>query len=170
MGKIDYSNKFFKVEKNLIHTSRGKFYSYPVIQNDTVAIAAFTKDNKLILEKQYRHPIKKTIYEIPAGHIEKNENPMPAAKREFEEETGYKISHLQLLITTYPSPGIISNKEHIFLAKVSSKGKLKLDIDEKIKIQEVHLGKAISMIKSKQITDDKTIVAILYYKNFMQSK
>jgi ADP-ribose pyrophosphatase len=61
----------------------------------TVAVAAFTHDNEMILTKQYRHPFGQVIYDLPAGGMEEGETPEQAALRELEEETGYSAEKLE---------------------------------------------------------------------------
>jgi ADP-ribose pyrophosphatase len=167
MGKILNKNRLFKVERqNLTVRGKGVDY-YRIVKKDTAVILPFLDKDHILLERQYRPPIGLKIFEIPAGHLKNKDTPISAAKRELEEETGYKCSRLKLLAVTYPSPGILSNKEYIYMAEGLKKGKLSLDKDEEISHIGINIRTAIKMIKTNEIRDAKTIVAILYYKSFM---
>ena len=127
------------------------------------AMLAFDEDNKVILVKQHRFP-HGYVLEIPAGTLEKNEEPIKCAFRELEEETGYRAKKMTPLITYYPSIGYNSEIIHCFLASGLKKiADLKLDDDEILSIEKVDLKKLLRMIKTGKIQDSKTICAVLTY-------
>lgn len=84
---------------------------------DWVNVIAITEDGMFVLERQYRHGLGKTCYEIPAGVIEKGETPLEAAKRELQEETGYGEGEWEILMTVSGNCSTTSNLTHCFLAK-----------------------------------------------------
>ena len=84
---------------------------------DWVNIIAFTKDGQMILERQYRHGLGKTCYELPCGVVEAGEAPLEAAKRELLEETGYAGGVWQEWMTLSPNASANSNLVHCFLAR-----------------------------------------------------
>ncbi len=84
---------------------------------DWVNVIAITEDGMFVLERQYRHGLGKTCYEIPAGVIEKGETPLEAAKRELQEETGYGEGEWETLMTVSGNCSTTSNLTHCFLAK-----------------------------------------------------
>ena len=127
------------------------------------AMLAFDEDNKVILVKQHRFPHGYVI-EIPAGTLEKRENPMKCAFRELEEETGYRAKKMTPLITYYPSIGYNTEAIHCFVASGLKKiADLKLDEDEILSVVKIDLEKVILMIKNGKIQDSKTICAVLTY-------
>ena len=83
---------------------------------DWVNVIAITKDGQMILERQYRHALGKTCYEIPCGVIEAGETPLEAARRELLEETGYAGGEWQEWMTLSPNPATSTNLAHSFLA------------------------------------------------------
>ncbi|MFI5412574.1 MAG: NUDIX hydrolase [Candidatus Micrarchaeales archaeon] len=170
MAKIIHSNRSFKVEEIPITVRGKKLKYYGIVCADTVGILPITRKGYILLERQYRPPTRTTLYEIPAGHIENGEKPINTAMRELEEETGYKASKIKQINFFYPSPGILCRKEYLCMAWDLKKSKLHLDKDEIIKTEEVSISKAIKMIKSNRISDGKTIIAILYYKFFIEKK
>jgi ADP-ribose pyrophosphatase len=127
------------------------------------AMLAFDEDNKVILVKQNRFP-HGYVLEIPAGTLEKKEEPIKCAFRELEEETGYTAKRMTPLITYYPSIGYNAEIIHCFLASGLKKtSDLKLDDDEILSVVKMDLKKVILMIKTGKIQDSKTICAILTY-------
>lgn len=167
MSRILHKNRIFTVKELDFKVRKKKVKAYMVLEPNTVAILPITRKGYILLEEQYRPPIGKRIYEIPAGHIEKNERPLHSAKRELEEETGFKARRLKFLIYFYPSPGLVSKKEYLYLAEGLTKGRLALDKDEDITIKEISINDALKFIKSGKIVDAKTIIGILYYKRFI---
>lgn len=83
---------------------------------DFCNVIALTRDGKFLLERQYRHARRLTAYEIPAGCVEKGEDPMEAAKRELYEETGYAGGEWSHFMTVCPNAGACTNASHTFLA------------------------------------------------------
>ena len=127
------------------------------------AMLAFDENNKVILVKQHRFPHGYVI-EIPAGTLEKKEEPKKCAFRELEEETGYSAKKMTPLISYYPSIGYNTEIIHCFVASGLKKiADLKLDEDEILSVVKIDLKKLISMIKNGKIQDSKTICAVLTY-------
>ncbi|MFB5620297.1 MAG: NUDIX hydrolase [Nitrosopumilus sp.] len=127
------------------------------------AMLAFDEEKKVILVKQHRFP-HGYVLEIPAGTLEKKEEPVKCAFRELEEETGYRAKKMTPLITYYPSIGYNSEIIHCFVASGLKKiSDLKLDEDEILSVVKMDFKKVLSMIKSGKIQDSKTICAILAY-------
>jgi len=127
------------------------------------AMLAFDEENRVILVKQHRFP-HGYVLEIPAGTLEKKEEPVKCAFRELEEETGYRAKKMTPLITYYPSIGYNSEKIHCFIASGLKKiADLKLDEDEILSVVKIDLKKLFVMIKMGKIQDSKTICAVLTY-------
>ena len=127
------------------------------------AMLAFDEKNKVILVRQHRFP-HGFVLEIPAGTLEKREEPIKCAFRELEEETGYRAKKMIPLITYYPSIGYNSEIIYCFLASGLKKiAGLKLDDDEILSVVKMDLQKLLRMIKSGKIQDSKTICAVLTY-------
>ncbi len=127
------------------------------------AMLAFDENNKVILVKQHRFP-HGYVLEIPAGTLERNEDPLKCAFRELEEETGYRAKKMSPLITYYPSIGYNTEVIHCFLASGLKKiSDLSLDDDEILSVVKVDLKKLLGMIKTGKIQDSKTICAVLTY-------
>jgi len=127
------------------------------------AMLAFDEENKIILVKQHRFP-HGYVLEIPAGTLEKREEPIKCAFRELEEETGYRAKKMTKLISYFPSVGYNQEEIHIFVASGTKKEfDLKLDNDEFITVIKMDIKKLIEMIKAGKIIDSKTICAVMIY-------
>ncbi|MCA9811864.1 MAG: NUDIX hydrolase [Nitrosarchaeum sp.] len=127
------------------------------------AMLAFDENKKVILVKQHRFP-HGFVLEIPAGTMEKGEEPIKCAFREFQEETGYKAKKMTHLISFYPSIGYNSEIIHCYVASGLKKiADLKLDADEILSVEKIELDRVMKMIKTGKIQDAKTICAIMTY-------
>ena len=128
----------------------------------SAAIIPFISEDEIFLIKQYRHAVKETLYEIPAGTLDKGETFLACAGRELEEEIGYKAGTLEPLIILYPSPGILSETMHLFKATNLIKTQTNYQMDESIKGSvQVKLSDALEMVKNGTIRDAKTVCSIL---------
>jgi ADP-ribose pyrophosphatase len=163
-----YSSGFFTV-KRVRSSINGKKHSFFMVDKRSIAAILPVKgDGRIVLERQFRPPIGAYIYEIPAGHIDGKEKPSIAARRELEEETGYRAKRIKKLTVLYSSPGILNERIHLYLATGLGKGKRHLDPDESIALKVVSLDKALQMMKHGEIIDAKTVAAILYYKALLR--
>ena len=124
-------------------------------------------NDEIIFIKQYRYAYQKDILELPAGKLEKGEDPKDAAKRELEEETGYIAGELIPLGSVYPSVGYTDEVIHLFLGRNLTRGKQHFDYDENIDVVRIKIDDALDMISRDEIKDAKTVIAILKYKEFV---
>lgn len=158
-----YNGKVVKLYVDDVKCPNNNLSKREIIKhNGGVCILAII-DNKVILEKQYRYAYDEVLYELPAGKLEKNENPYDAALREFEEETGYKANTLIDYGKMYPTCGYSNEIIHMYVAKDIIKTKRHLDEDEFIEIEYVNLEEVVDMINKGIIKDAKTICLISKY-------
>ena len=163
-GDVIYDGKIIKVIKDKVLCPNGKeAYREVVRHNGGAGILCITKDNKVLLERQFRYPYDEVIYEIPAGKLEAGEEPYSAALREFEEETGNKAEYLEHLIDIYPTCGYSSEVIYLYLAKDYVTTKTNLDEDEIIETEYIPLDLVMKMIGEGKIKDAKTICALTVY-------
>ena len=158
-----YKGKILSLRKDEVLCPNGnKSYREIVDHHGGAGILAFI-DNKVILIKQYRYAYDEILYEIPAGKLEKDEDPLNAAQRELLEETGYYSSNIKHLGDIYPTCGYSNEIIHIYLAKDLKKQERHLDDDEFIDVYYFDIEEVKSLIKEGKIKDAKTICAIQYY-------
>lgn len=121
-------------------------------------------DNRIILIRQHRYPLDRFIWELPAGKLHRDEDPLDCAKRELEEETGYLAGSWKLLNSIYTTPGFCDEVLHIYLATelTGAPGGRKLEEGEETMTMEiVPITKAAAMIDAMEIRDGKSICGIL---------
>ena len=160
-----FSGKVISLHLQDVKLPNGKQSKREIIKHPgAVAILAITDDNKLVMVEQYRKALERTIVEIPAGKLEKGEEPALCARRELEEETGYECESLELLISFYTSPGFADEIVHLYIARGLKKKEeaASLDEDEFVNVEEITLDEALQYVKEQKIFDAKTAYAVQY--------
>ncbi|APH06995.1 NUDIX hydrolase [Bacillus weihaiensis] len=164
-SKEIFKGRIIDVYLEEVELPNGKTSTREIVKHPgAVAIIALTKDNKIVLVEQFRKPLERTLVEIPAGKVEKGEDPETTAKRELEEETGYTCEKLEPLISFYTSPGFADELVHLFIARdlVKLSEAAELDEDEFVEVMEVTMEEAQKLVESKRIYDAKTAFAVQY--------
>ena len=157
-----YDGKNISVNIFDISIDNKKFQREIIEQKSASAVLAF-EGTKVILVKQHRFP-HGYVLEIPAGTLNKNENPRTCAIRELIEETGYKPKKIKHLIDYYPNVGYNTQFIHCYVAQEIEKiSEIKLESDEFFTIVKIDFKKLLNMIVSGKIIDSKTICAALTY-------
>lgn len=126
-----------------------------------VCVAALTEDGKLPFVRQFRYPYKEIISELPAGKLEKGENPLDAIKRELAEEVGAEGTNWRSMGKLYPSPGYCGEIIYLFACDVNLSGKNHPDEGEFLEVEYIALEEAVKMVLSNEIPDSKTQTLIL---------
>lgn len=132
-----------------------------VEHNGGVMVAPLDDDGNLYFVKQFRYPYMEIVTELPAGKLEKGEDPFEAGKRELKEETGAVANKYVSLGQLYPTPGYCGEIIHMYLATELSFGEQNPDDDEFLEIYKIPLEKAVEMVLSGELKDSKTQTAIL---------
>ena len=160
-----FSGKVISLHLQDVELPNGKQSKREIIKHPgAVAILAITDDKKVVMVEQYRKALERTIVEIPAGKLEKGEEPALCARRELEEETGYECESLELLTSFYTSPGFADEIVHVYLATGLTKkeNSAALDEDEFVNLEELTLEEAQQYVQKQKIYDAKTIFAVQY--------
>lgn len=125
------------------------------------SIVAITPDNEVFFVNQFRYAYDEVVKEIPAGKLEKGEDPYEAMKRELREETGCLAESFVYLGTTYPTPGYTNELLRIWACRVSASTDQDLDPDEFLEVEKIPLDKAVEMVMNNEIPDAKSQIGIL---------
>lgn len=140
----------------------GKTYRVDVVEHGaSLAILPVTRDDKIVLVRQYRHPTERTLWEIPAGTAEPGEGVSEAARRELREETGYTAGRLSKIGSFWTTPGFCSEVMHLFHAEELVEGSPAFDEDERIEIGHFTL-EAAWRLAGEGIADAKTTIALYW--------
>ena len=131
-----------------------------VLHPGAVAILPLLEDGRVVLVRNLRPVVGETLWEIPAGTLEPPEPPEEAARRELAEETGYAAARWTRLGEFYPSPGVLSERTHLWLAEGLTPGEQKLEADEQMTVHAVPWEQALAWTRDGTIRDAKTLVAL----------
>ncbi|WP_066047381.1 NUDIX hydrolase [Robertmurraya korlensis] len=160
-----FSGKIISLQVDDVELPNGKHSKRELIKHPgAVAVIAITNEGKIVMVEQYRKALERDIVEIPAGKLEKGEEPALCAKRELEEETGYVCQSLDLLISFYTSPGFADEIVHLYVARGLEKKEdaAPPDEDEFVTLVELTLEEALQYIEERKIYDAKTAYAVQY--------
>ena len=135
------------------------------LHHGAVCVVPLTEDGEIVMERQFRYPFGQILWEIPAGKLDKDEyDCLEAVKRELREETGYTAEKYTFIGEYYPSPAILSESIHMYIAEGLTKGEQDLDEDEFLDVVKVPFDEVVRMILKGEITDGKTQAAVLKTK------
>ena len=166
-----FDGKILSLRVDTVELPDKKYSKREIVEHDpSVSVVATDNDGNILLVKQYRKPVEKVIYEIPAGSIEIGENPREGAIRELKEETGYVAKDVEYISEFYSTPGFCTEKMYVFFATEIEECDQEPDEDEFIEVEKVSLDKAIKMIQLGEIMDAKSIVGILMYEKYKRGE
>ena len=126
----------------------------------SVGIVPVLDDGRILIEHQYRHCVRRFLFEVPAGTLEPGEDPADCARRELEEETGHTASEIIPLGRTHILPAYSDEVIHLFLARGLTATAARPDPDEIIRTRAYRLEELLGMIASGEITDALTILML----------
>jgi len=132
-----------------------------------VSVIPFLNKKEIVLVRQYRYPVGKTTYELPAGKIDAGENLIKCVRRELMEETGFRAGRIRKLISYWPSPAFSNEILHIYTAYDLAPVKSCPDEDEFIEKIILPFNKALQWIYEGRILDSKTLIALLLYRDLL---
>jgi ADP-ribose pyrophosphatase len=162
-----FKGKVIDVKRDEILVSNGHKSIREVVEHSGGVVILAIKDNKILGVKQFRYPIKTTSIELPAGKLEKGENPDSAARRELEEETGFISSIWTSLGFIYTSVGFCDEKLYLYLAKDLIYKQVNPDEDEIIECEEYEIREFYKKVDNGEINDAKTLCALLRAREYI---
>jgi ADP-ribose pyrophosphatase len=157
-----YEGKILNLRRDKVTVKNGgESYREIVEHGGGVVIIGLTDEGKVPMVRQYRKAAEKAVLEIPAGKLEKGEDPPEAAAREFKEETGYTAGNVRYLFGGYSSIGYSTEILRFYLATDLTSGATDFDDNEAIVIEEYTPEELHGMALRGELIDQKTIVAAL---------
>lgn len=160
-SEIVYNGKVVTVLRDNAEISDGTTSLREVVKHSGGVVILALKEDKILFVKQFRYPLKKVLTELPAGKLEKGEEPLCAAKRELEEETGYRAEKWTDLGYIYTSPGYSDEKLYLYKAENLQFIECNPDFGEILQPCEYKKEDVLTMIKNGEISDAKTICALM---------
>ena len=160
---VVYKGKILQLNVDEVTLPDGKKAEREIIHHRGGVCVLLDVDGKIPLVKQFRYAYKQETLELPAGKLEKDEDPYEAGLRELEEETGWKAESLVDFGFMHPSPGYTNEIIHMYVAKNAHKTHMHLDDDEYIDVFYYSIDEILSLIEKNVINDAKTISLVLKY-------
>jgi len=168
-SRVVYRGPVFGVRQDVvIEPGRVRAVRALVTHPGSVVLLPVFADGRLLLVRQYRHAVRRFLWELVAGRMEPGESPMTAARRELQEETGYTARRFRRLLEIIPTPGFVSERMLIYLAEGLARGAARPEADERIAARRFHLTELLRLVQRGSLRDAKSVAAILYYARFIR--
>ena len=162
-SRVAYKGPAFYVTADQVLEPSGVRARRDIVRHGgSVVVLAVDNRGRVLLERQYRHAASQYLWELPAGRIDDGEKPLAAAKRELEEETGYRAKQWKRVLFFYATPGFVAEPMSVFLAEDLTAGPARPEADEVIYKRLVPLSQAVRMVMRGTIRDAKTISGVLW--------
>ena len=157
-----YEGNIINVRVDTVRMPSGRDATREIVEHShAVCIVPIDNEGNVVLVRQYRKPAEDALLEVPAGGVEDGEISEEAVLRELQEEIGYTAAHLEPLSSFWVAPGWATEYMHAYLATGLRESRLDGDEDENIEVVRLRFDEAVSMLKTGEINDGKTIAALL---------
>ena len=169
-GERVYTGVIVKVELDDAELFDGTVVKREVVMHPGgVGVLPVDADGTAYMVRQFRYPFSMELLEIPAGKLERGEDPEVCAVRELSEETGFSAGRLVDLGVTFASPGISDEVLHIYLALDLTAGEQHLDVDEWLGVEKWPLEELYAMVLRGEIRDGKTEIAVMKAREILRN-
>ena len=170
-SKNIYEGKIIKVTLDTVICPNGNEAQREIVRHPGgVAVVPIDENGFVYMIEQYRIPYDEIILEVPAGKLDKGENPDIAAARELKEETGLLAENLVFMGSFYPTVGFCDENLRMYLATGLTQGEDNPDEDEFVITRKIHIDELISMIMENKISDGKTIAALFKARELLNKQ
>jgi ADP-ribose pyrophosphatase len=175
-SEVVFEGPLFRVLRDRLIEPGGSEEVRDIVRhNGSVVILAIdnAKNKKnpwVVIERQYRHAAGRFLWELPAGKLEPGEDALQGAKRELEEEAGYRAKKWKPLVEYFASPGFLGESMKVFIAEGLVAGEAHPEDDERIEFRLVKLSQVVKLIEKGAILDGKTLTSVLLFAHKMAGK
>jgi ADP-ribose pyrophosphatase len=170
-SKPIYDGRIVHLYVDTVELPNGKQAQREIVRHTgAVAVVPIDSDGNVVMVRQYRHAAGRVLLEIPAGTINPGEDPDLCAGRELQEEAGYKPGKLQKIGGIFVAPGYSTEYIHLYLATELVESRLEMDDDEFLEVERLSFPELINKISAGEITDGKTISAVLLARALQPGK
>lgn len=157
-----FEGRLINLRVDTVAAADGRTSTREVVEHPgAVLLLALDSEDNIFLVRQYRHPVGRSLLELPAGTLEEGEEPEACAQRELREETGFRSGRLEPLGGMFMTPGYCNEYIHLFLATDLEESPLDTGDEEDIRTLRLPLAEALRLVESGEIEDAKTIAALL---------
>lgn len=164
-----FAGRMISLQVDTVQLPNGETATREIVRHPgAVAVLALIGDRMLVVE-QFRKPLERVQVEIPAGKLENGEDPLEAAVRELEEETGYKARSIRHLRSFSTSPGFAEEVIHLYFTDDLERGEVHLDDEEFLTCEAITLEEAERYMEEGKIFDAKTILAVYMWRQYAQT-
>ena len=163
-GETLFNGRIITLQKDTVQLPSGQTATREVVRHcAAAAVLAENESGEILMIRQFRYPVGKVVWEIPAGLAEQGEAIIDTASRELQEETGWKPLCIEEFCEFVPTPGFCDERIHLFYATQLISSQLPQDADECIRAYFLSVEEIEKLLVSKQIEDGKTLVALYWF-------
>ena len=164
-GETVFDGKIMHVRRDVVQLSDGSEAFREVVDHSGgVCVLALDDERRVLVVRQFRYPHEKVLCEIPAGKLERGEDPFEAAKRELKEETGAVAQKCESLGEIYPTPAYCGEIIRMYMARELDFGETALDEGEFLEVERIDFDLLVQQLLAGEIRDAKTVAAVLKAK------
>ena len=170
MARRVYAGRVVGLNIESLTLPNGEYQELEIVRHPGgAAVVALDEEQRVCLLRQFRHAAGGWLWELPAGKLEKEEEPQTTASRELAEEAGLRAGHWQQLGTVLTTPGFCDEKIHLYLARQLVPVTAHPERDEVIEIHWLTIGRAIELVRNGTIHDAKTMLGLLLAETCIHS-
>ncbi len=168
--KVIFQTKLFTIKDTVLQLDNGEQVTYQIMEKgDTALIVPIDKDGNLILVKEFYNAINQYQLGLPKGRIEEGLDELETANKELQEEIGFKAGKLDNLGIVTMSPGYLTQKTHIFLARDLKESKLEGDEPEELEVIKYPFDEFETLIDEGKLTESRMISALYLARKFIKN-
>ncbi len=165
--RLAYDGGFLRMRRDTVRLPDGSPAWREYVEHPgAVMMLAFLDDDTVLLERQFRYPLRRHFLELPAGKMEAGEPPLETARRELVEECGYEARHWWHIATLHPNIGYSDEVIELYGARDLVHVGARLDPGENLEVFAARLEDAVAWIGEGLVTDPKTMVGLLWWERF----
>ncbi len=163
-----YQGGLLHVKEDLVQlpdgrTARREYILHP----GAVVIIPLLADGSVVMERQFRYPLQRDLYELPAGKLDAGESVLACGQRELLEETGYRAASWRYVATIHPCIGYSNERISLYLAQNLTDGEHRRDGDEFLEVFTLPLPEAMEWVRTGKITDVKTVIGLFWAEKIL---
>jgi len=160
-----FNGRMISLQVDTVRLPNGETATREIVRHPGAVAVIAMRDGRLLVVEQFRKALERVQVEIPAGKLEPGEDPLEAARRELEEETGYRAKSIRHLRSFSTSPGFAEEVVHLYVTEELERGEVRLDEEEFLTCEAIGLDQAEAYIDEGKICDAKTLLAVSLWRN-----